>query len=118
MLKKLFRQIQAHSGIIRHIQELFSHIQAYLELCYSDIFKSAVQPEPWHIQNQKHIQNPTIFTAVVYSGPLYIQNAGIFRDMFRTLSHICDETFFTAIIIFTNYNYFRKTYHIEINILR
>ena len=32
-----------------------------------------------HIQNQKHIQNPGIFTTLVYSEPHYIQNTGIFK---------------------------------------
>ena len=59
---------------------------------------------------------------VAYSEPWYIQNAGIFKiwDIFRTLSHIYDEMLiiFMAIIIFTNYNYFRKACRVEINILR
>ena len=36
-----------HCLIIRHIQELFRHIQAYLEPCATpDIFKTVVYPEP------------------------------------------------------------------------
>ena len=101
--------IQTHSGIFR-------------TLCYLDIFKTVVCPEPWHIQNQKHIQNPGIFTTLVHSEPHYIQNAGIFKiwGIFRTLSYIYDEalTIFKAIIIFTNYNYFGKACRVEINVLR
>ena len=82
---KKFRQIQAyshifwqiraysgifrHSGIIRHIQDLFRHIQAYsgssVNLAYS---------EPWHIKNYRHIQNPGIFRFLVYSQPWYSEN--------------------------------------------
>ena len=44
-----------------------------------------------------------------YSEPCYIQNTGIFKiwGIFRTLSHIYDETLIIcmAIIVFTNYNY-------------
>ena len=62
----IFRQSQSFPGIIRRIQELFRHIQAYLELCY--------------IQNQEHIQNfgifrtRGIFKILVYSKRWYIQN--------------------------------------------
>ena len=68
----------------------------------------------WHIQNQKNIQNPGIFTTLLYSNsePRYIQNASIFKiwGIFRTLPYIYDEALiiFMAIIIFANYNYFRK----------
>ena len=56
---------------------------------------TVVYPEPWHIQNQKHIQNPGIFATLVYSEPLYIQNAGIFKiqGIFKTLSNIYNEAF-------------------------
>ena len=59
--QKPFRQIQAHSGIIRHIQELFRHIQAYSQPCVT----------------------------LAYFGPWYIQNSKIFRtrSIFRTLAH-------------------------------
>ena len=68
------------------------------------------------MQNQKHIQIPDIFSTLVYSEFRYIQNTGIFR----TLSHIYNETLIisTAMISFTNYNYFCKAFRVEINILR
>ena len=57
-----------------------------------------------------------------YSEPRHIHNSGIFRaaSIFRTLSHIYNEalTIFTAIVIFTNYNYFCKVCRVEINIWR
>ena len=58
--------IKAYSGIFR-------------TLCYPNIFKIVVYPENWHIQNQKNIQKPGIFTTLVYSEPRYIQKAGIFK---------------------------------------
>ena len=47
------------------------------------------------IQNEKHIQKPSVFTSLEYSKTPYIQNAGIFkiRGSFRTLSNIYDEAF-------------------------
>ena len=101
--------VQAYSGIFR-------------TPCYLDIFKTVVCPEPWHIQNHKHIQIRGIFTTLVHLEPRYIQKAGICKiwGIFRTLSYIYDEALiiFTAKIIFSNYNYFRKAFRIEIFILR
>ena len=37
-----------------------------------DALVGPVYPEPWHVQNQKHIQNSGI------SEPRYIQNDGMF----------------------------------------
>ena len=120
------KAIQTNLGTFRHNQTYPGIIQAYSgifrTLCYSDIFKTVACPEPWHIQNQKHIENPGIFTTLVHSEPWYIQNTGIWKiwGIFRTLSYVYNEALiiFTAIIIFTNYNYFRKTCHVEIYILR
>ena len=68
---------ETDSGIIRHIQELFRHIQAYSETC--ELWhRVMVYAEPWHI-HQKHIQNPDIFTTLVYPELRYIQSAGIFK---------------------------------------
>ena len=70
------RHNQAYSGIFRI-------------MCNPGVFRTVVYPEPWYIQNQKHIQNPGMFTYLVYSETRYIiQNAGIFkiRDTFRILS--------------------------------
>ena len=52
----IFRCIQAYLGVIRHIQELYRYIEAYLEPGVTLAF-----PEPWRIQNPRHIQNPDIF---------------------------------------------------------
>ena len=46
------KAIQADSDILKHIQELFRHIQTPV---YPDIFR------PCYFQNQRHIQNPGIF---------------------------------------------------------
>ena len=84
-----FRQNQQYPGIIQTYSGIFK------TLCNPGIFRTVVYPEPWHIQNQKHIQNPGIFRTLVYSEPPYIQNAGIFkiRGTFRTLSNIYEEAF-------------------------
>ena len=119
------KAIQTNLGTFRHNQTYPGIIQAYSgifrTLCYPDIFKTVVYPEPWHIQNQKHIQNPGKFTTLVYSEPRYIQNAGIFKiwGIFRYRPRIYYEALidFTAIIIFTNYNYFCKACRVEVNIL-
>ena len=117
--------ILTNLGTFRHNQTFPGIIQAYSgilrTLSYRDIFKTVVYPKPWHIQNQKHIQNSGIFTTLVYSEPVYIQNAGIFKiwGIFRILSHIYDEALiiFTAILIFKNYNCFCKACCVAINIL-
>ena len=109
-----FRHNQTYPGIIQAYSGIFRTLR------YPDI--TVICLEPWHIQSQKYIQNPGIFTTLVHSEPRYIQNAGIFKiwEIFRTLSYIYDVALiiFTGIIIFTNYNYFRKACHVEINILR
>ena len=53
--KAIAIQILVHSGITKRIQ--------------NPIFRATVYPEPWHIQNQKHIQNPGILKTLVYSEP-------------------------------------------------
>ena len=91
------KAIQTDLGTFRHNQAYPGIIQAYSgifkTLCNPGIFRTVVYPEPWHIQNQKHMQNPGIFTTLVYSEPRYIQNAGIFKiqDIFRNLSNLYDE---------------------------
>ena len=100
--QKPFRQIQAHSGIIRSP----GIIQAYSGIL--EPFPSLAYLKLWYIQN------PNIFrTRSVFRTPAYSQPGGIFR----TLPYIYDEAFiiFRAIIIFTN---FRKACRVEINILR
>ena len=71
-------------NMMRHIQELFRHTQAYFETRVTLKYL-----EPWYIQN------PGIFTTLAYSEPRYIQNADIFknRDIFRTISNTYDEVF-------------------------
>ena len=60
--QKTFRQKKAHSGIIRHIQELFRHIQTYskpnVTLAYLKL---------WCIQNPDIFITRSIFRTPVYS---------------------------------------------------
>ena len=56
-----FRHNQIHPGIIQAYSSIFR------TLSYPDIFKTVVYTEPKHIQNQKLIQNPGIFTTLLYS---------------------------------------------------
>ena len=113
--QKPFRQIQAHSGIIRHIQELFRHIQAHLEPCVT-----LTCLKLWYIQNPDIFRTRSIFRTLAYSEPWYIQNHRIFRTLAYSKSEAYPEPcqtytmnllrkLLTAIIIFTNYNYFRST---------
>ena len=60
--QKPFRE--AHSGIIRHIQRLFRHIQAYSEPC---IFPAYL--EPWYIQNPDIFRTRNIFSNLGYLQP-------------------------------------------------
>ena len=114
------KAIQTDLGTFRHNKTYPAIIQAYSgifrTLYYPDIFKTVVYRKHWYIHKQKHIQNPGIFTTLVYSEPRYIQNAGILQilGIFRALSHIYSE----VLIIFTNYNHFRKAYRAETNIWR
>ena len=65
------------------------HIQAYSGIfgtvCYSNIFQTVVYPEPWHIQNQKHIHNPGVFTTLVYSERWHYQNL---RHVHNPVTHL------------------------------
>ena len=61
--------ILAYSGIIQAYSGIFK------TMCNPGILRTVVYPEPWHIQNQKHIQNLDIFANLVYLEPQYIQNA-------------------------------------------
>ena len=121
--QKPFRQIQAHSGIIRHIQELFRHIQAYLEPCVTLTYLKL-----WYIQNPDMFRTRSIFRTLTYSQPWYIHNLAKFRTLAYSKSEAYSEPchtsknevliIFTAIIILTNYNYFHKACRVEITILR
>ena len=103
--------------IFRHIQESLI-IQAYSEPCvtlaYSevwyiqdpgifetrDIFKALVFPKLWHIQTQKHIQNPGLFRTLRYSTlEAYSEPCQI-----STMERLEEQL--TAIIIFASYNCF------------
>ena len=97
-----FRRNQAHPGIIQVYSGIFR------TLCYPDIF-----------YNCGISRTLTYSEPEAYSEPRYIQNVGKFKiwGIFITLSCIYDEVFiiFTAIIIFTNYNYFRNKYLEEVS---
>ena len=109
------KAIQTNLGTFRHNQTYPGIIQAY-----SGIIRTLCHPDVFY--------NCGISRTLTYSEPngyserWYIQNADIFKisGIFRTLSNIYAEAFiiFKAIIIFTDYNYFRKACRVEINILR
>ena len=63
--------------------------------------KAPLNKTPAHIQNPGIFATPGIFRIALYSERWHIQN-------------IYDE----VLIIFTNYIFFRKACHVEINILR
>ena len=95
--QKTFRQKKAHSGIIRHIEELFRHIQTYskpnVTLAYLKLW--CIQ-NPDIIHNQKHIQNPRIFRTLAYSE-------------FEAYSEPCQTSTMKRFAKTVNgYNYFRK----------
>ena len=71
--QKPFRQVLKHSGIIRHIQELFRYIQPYSETCVTLAYL-----EPSYNQNPYIFRTRSIFRTLAYSQRWYIQNAGIF----------------------------------------
>ena len=77
--QKPFRHIQANSGIIRHIQEFFRHIQAYSEACVTlaqnhDISRALTYSLREGYSESWHIHNPGIFRTPVYSERWHIQN--------------------------------------------
>ena len=74
--QKPFREIQAHSGIIGHIQKLFRDIQAYSEPCVT-----LACLETWYNQNTNIFRTRSIFRTLAYSQPWYIQNSDIFRTI-------------------------------------
>ena len=97
--------IQSTLGTFRHNQTYRGIIQAHSGIFrtsrYPDTFKTVVCQEPWHIQNQKHIQNPGVFATLLHSEPRYIQNAGIFK-IWGTLRLRWSANYFHG------YNYFHK----------
>ena len=69
-------------------------------------------PDSWHIQNQKHIQNPSIFTILVYSEHQY---PGIFRMLSYSKPKAYPEHCQTSVEkcfvkLVNNHNYFRKLF--------
>ena len=83
------------------------------------IFRTLVYSESWHIQNQRHIQNPGISKTLAHSEQKNIQNPGLFRILeyaeleadskpCQTSLMECFEKQLTAIIILTSFNYVRN----------
>ena len=66
----------------------FRHNQAYSKPCVN---WAVVYPEPWHIQNQKHIQNHCIFRNPVNLKLWHIQNARLIQT--SAMSNIYDQAF-------------------------
>ena len=92
----IFQHIQIHSGIIRHIKELFRPIHVYSEPCVTQTYL-----EPWYIWNPYIFRTKSIFRTAVYSTLAYseswcIQNPVVFIQnpgIFRTLSNIYISAF-------------------------
>ena len=81
------RITQAYSIIIRtlcNLEYFMKLSMSLLVLVVSCIFRTLVYPEFWNIQTQKHIQNPVIFTILVYSEHRY---PGIFRTLAYFLTY-------------------------------
>ena len=96
-----------------HIQDLFRHIQAYLEPCVTLTYLKL-----WYIQNLDIFRTRSIFRTPAYSQPWYIQNADIFRTLTYSKSEAYTEHCYISRMKLKNYNYFRKSCRVEINILR
>ena len=60
----IFRHIQTYPDIIRHIQAYSGIIEAYSQPCVTLAYS-----ESWHIQKQRHIQNPGIPETLAHSEP-------------------------------------------------
>ena len=63
----IFMHIPEYSGIIRYIQELIEHIQAYSEPC---VILAHLQP--WYIQKPDIFRTRSIFRTLEHSQPWYI----------------------------------------------
>ena len=106
------RIIQAYSVIIRTLCNLayfMKLLMLLLVLIVSCIFGTFLYPESWHVQNQKHIQNPSIFTILIYSEPWY---PSIFRMLAYSKPEACLEHCQTSemkrfVNVVNGYNYFR-----------
>ena len=85
MSKCKTKAIQTYLGIFRHNQ-------AYSKPSVKPgILRAVVYPEPWHIQNQKHIQNPGIFRTPVHWKFWHIHNPRLIQT--STMWNIYDEAF-------------------------
>ena len=114
------KAIQTNLGTFRHNQTYPGIIQAYSgifrNLCYPNIFcncgifSNLLYSEPEAYSESWYIQKPAMLRTLAYSE----------FEAHSEPSHIYDEALiiFTVIIIFTNYNYFCKACHFEMNILR
>ena len=105
----IFTHIQVYSVLFRHIQAYLGIIQIYTgvfrTLCNPGILRTLVCSEPWHFQNQKHIQNPGILRI---------------RGIFRTLSNIYDGAFCEnseRLQLFSQYEIFTFSQLYQINIM-
>ena len=64
------------------------------------IFRTLVYSKPWHIQN------PDIFRTEVYSEPWDTQNLTKIQNPIKHLQWSVVQKLLTAIVAFSNYNYF------------
>ena len=89
-----FRLNQTYPGIIQAYSGIFR------TMCYPDLIKTVVYPEPLHVQKLQHIQNAGIFRTLLYSECWQISN----------LSHIQNPVthYNEVLIIFTTTIFFHK----------
>ena len=105
MSKCKTKAVRTNLGTFRHNQTYPGIIPAYSgifrALCYPDIFKTVVYPEPAYSQTW-YIQNPGIFRKLTYS------KSEAYSEPCQTSTMKRFEKIVTGIIVFTNGNYFRK----------
>ena len=106
--------IPAWPGIFRHMQ---TYSGIFWNLDNPGKFITPVYSEFWHIQNQRHIQNPGISKTLAYSEPKTYSESWTIQilafsvpEAYSEPCQICTmerfEPQLTAIIIFASYNSF------------
>ena len=119
MSKCKTKAIQEDLGIFRR-----NHAYSWIIQTYSGIFRTLCNPsmltvvyaEPSHIQHQKHIQNPGLFRAPVYSEHWHIQNPRLIQNPVQHLRlAFCDkyhELFLIQVLfLLQRYSFYVKNYH-------
>ena len=81
MSKCRTKAIQTDLPTFRHNQTYPGIIQAYSDVCVTLTYLKL-----WYIQNPNIFRTRSIFTILVYPGPRYIQNTGIFKYLLCQIS--------------------------------